>query len=518
MTIHPFANLYNDVARTLTPGQAYQAFIRRADELAIEHKARTRIAIDPDVVRWAESTFWIPELKGPIQLHVRQRALLREARRKDANGHFIYSTVVWSDIKKSAKSTIAATVGLHTALSTEYGQVLVVANDLKQASSRVGEAMMRAVKKSPHLTSECRVIESRNRIELTSTGSVIEFIPIDPEGEAGSNADLIIFSELWGAHHEAQKLMWAEMTLSPTKFGKSQRWIETYAGHHGEAELLWSLYQQGKEHGRLITLYDEDGTPLDGVEVWANDAARLLCYWNTTPYLTWQTPEYYAQEESAYEAIPQEYMRVHRNQWVSSVSTFVDMSLWDRLGGQLPPLDRRVPLVLGVDAAEKKDYFAIVGVCRWPKGTGNIAVRYCRVWKPPKGGKISFRGTPDDPGPISILEDMIKHYYVLSIAYDPAKLELAAQDLQGKAWLYEFSQAGEREKADMYLRDLIINERITHDGNADLREGMTHAKAKQTGTDKAHIRIVKSGTAGGHIDAVIGLSMAAYHCIKNIQL
>lgn len=513
------SDIYNDLAQTLTPEQAFKAFIRRADAIAFERKHNAPSPLEHDITTWAQGAFWIPERKGPIVLHERQRALLREARRRDASGYFVYSTVVWSDIKKSVKSTIAAIVALHTALETEYAQVMIVANDLKQASSRVGEYLTRAVKKSPQLNSACRVIESRNRVEILNTGGLIEFVPIDPTGEAGSNADLIVFSELWGAHHEAQKRMWAEMTLSPTKFGKSQRWIETYAGYSGESELLWSLYEQGVKQGRKLTLTNEQGTPLDGVEVYANDAARLLCYWNTEPYLEWQTDEYYAQEASALESTPNEFARIHRNQWVSSTDTFVDMGIWDHWITELPPLDKRTPMVLGVDAAEKKDCFAIVGVTRWPKGSKNTAVRYCRVWKPPKGGKIDFRGTPTNPGPLAVLEQLFKNFYVICIAYDPAKLELAAQDIQSMPhgpWLFEFSQAGDREKADMFLRDGILNGRVLHDGSPALREHIANANAQATGRDKSHIRIVKAGS--GKIDGAVALSMANYHCVKGINL
>lgn len=462
----------------------------------------------PNAGEWAGRHFWIPELRGPIVLYPYQRAVLAEARRQDAAGNFIYSTVVWSDIKKSAKSTIAAIVALHTALGTDYGTVYIVANDLKQAQSRVGEYLVRAVEQDAETAARCKVTRSLNKVDILDSHSVVEFIPIDPTGEAGSNADLIVFSELWGAHEEAQQRMWAEMTLSPTKFGRSQRWVETYAGYQGESELLYSLYEQGVKEGRRLIL---PGAP-DGLEVYANDAARMLCLWNTQPRLPWHTAEYYAQEAAALASQPGAFDRMHRNQWVSSSEAFIDLSIWDALRGDIPALDRTAPIVLGVDAAEKSDCFGIVAVSRVPGRDKTVAVRYVRAWRPPAGGKISFRGTPDDPGPIAVLEQLIRDYNVVCVAYDPTKLELAAQDLAGAAWMYEFSQAGERETADKLLRDLCLNRRLFHGGDGALREHVGNANAQVTGRDKEHIRIVKKGS--GKIDLAVALSMAAHRCLE----
>lgn len=463
----------------------------------------------PPVCEWAEAHFWIPERNGSIVLAPYQRAVLRESQRRDADGNLVYSTVVWSDIKKSAKSTVAALVAAHTALSTDYGSVYVVANDLKQASSRVGEYLTRAIPHDAGMRERMKYTPSRNVVTVEDTHSSIEFIPIDPSGEAGSGADLIVFSELWGAHEQAQRRMWAEMTLSPLKFGKSQRWVETYAGYQGESELLYSLYDQGVLHGRRLTL---PGAP-DGLEVYASDAARMLVLWNTVPRLPWQTRAYYEQEAAALASQPGAFDRMHRNQWVSSTEAFVDLAVWDARRGEIPPLDASTPIVLGVDAAEKGDCFSIVATSRVPGRDKTIAVRYCRNWTPPPGGRISFRGTPDAPGPIAMLEWLIEHHNVVCLAYDPTKLELAAQDLAGKAWMYEFSQAGEREVGDKLLRDLILQGRLYHSGEPELREHVGNANAQAAGRDKEHIRIVKKGS--GHIDACVALSMSAK---KNLEL
>jgi len=231
-----------------------------------------------------------------MRLYPYQIACLQEATRRDETGKFVYSTVVWSDIKKSAKSTIAAAVGLWRAFQVDWGSVYVVANDLKQADSRVSYYMRRAIELNPAMGG---VKVKPSGYKITTPGkSTIEAIPIDPKGEAGSNADMIIFSELWGAKQSAAKQMWSEMTLSPLKFGLSQRWVETYAGFEGESPILEMLYNQGVNEGQRLDLSYEDTETgefydLTGLQVYANPAARLFCLWNDRPWLPWQTPEYY---------------------------------------------------------------------------------------------------------------------------------------------------------------------------------------------------------------------------------
>jgi hypothetical protein len=98
---------------------------RKRRKAAQDHQIEmARLSRDP--VEWIHRNFFIPEKINAvaqvgddpgqhpraINLHPYQIAALREAYKIDAEGKFIYSVVVWSDIKKSAKSSIAAAVAL----------------------------------------------------------------------------------------------------------------------------------------------------------------------------------------------------------------------------------------------------------------------------------------------------------------------------------------------------------------------------------------------------------------------
>ncbi len=447
-----------------------------------------------DPLDWIESEFYVPELSGPIQLMPYHRAVLREAYRTEADGKFVYSVVIWSDIKKSIKSTIAATVALERARRLEWGSIKVVANDLKQADSRVAFYVRRAIELNPRLRDTVKVKPSGYHIEFPNR-TRIEAIPVDPKGEAGGNDDLIIFSELWAANQSAAQRMWTEMTLSPMKYGYSQRWVETYAGFSGESPLLEQLYQIGVKEGRLLDL----GIP--GLEVYANDTARFLTLWNTTPRCDWQTnadgQAYYAQEAAV--LTPSEFQRVHRNQWVTSENVFVPGEWWSACFGAIPPLEPNEPLVAALDAGISSDCFALTLVSR---RENVVYLRAAHIWQPPKGGKLDFAVVE------AKVRELAKTYNVVEWAYDSYQLHDMTTRLRndGVGWFREFSQASERLVADKQLYDAIRDRRVIHDGNPVLAEHVKNANSKSEG-DVEKLRIVKRAD---HlkVDACVALSMA----------
>jgi len=459
--------------------------------------------VDPDPVHWILTHFRIPETADHnMPLEDYQQLVLRQAFTKDEHGNFPYSVIIWSDIKKSAKSTIAAGIVLWMAWNTPWGSIKIIANDLKQADSRVAYYVRRAIELHPEMRKLCKIRPSGYTIELPNRCR-IEAIPIDPKGEAGATDTVVCFSELWGAQDKAAKRMWAEMTLSPMLYGKSFRMVETYAGFSGESELLEGLYLQGVKDGRLIEeIANQFDPPLP---LYENISARMLCMWNDIPRLPWQTNDYYAQETAVLP--PNEFLRIHRNQWVSSVDVFLPIEWWDscRATEAIPPLNPEEPIILAMDAAVSGDCFGMVAVSG--DGSGNRFIpRYIRAWSPPKGGKIDFQGTPENPGPERELRRMVEQYNVIEIAYDHFQLEDMAGRMKKELIvnMYDFGQQQPRLIADKSLFDKIRDQRMYHDGDPVLREHIQNANRKTEG-DK--LRIVKR-SINLKIDLVVALSMA----------
>lgn len=455
----------------------------------------------PDPISWITSEFFIPEManvKNPpaIELYGYQRAVIREALKQDENGKFIYDLVIYSDLKKSAKSSIAAAVILYRAWFSQYGSFKIVANDLKQADSRVFNYAKTAITMNERLGKKCSI--KNYHINLPNE-TFIEAVPVDPAGEAGGGDNMIEFTELHAAKDKGHQRMWAEMTLSPLKHGYSQRWIDTYAGFSGESPILEPLYNQlVKEENRFQI--DDPDAPAD-LETYR--LGRTFCLWNTKPRLHWQTPEYYASEETA--LLPQDYLRMHKNQWTTSVSSFVPREWWQACAvDKLEDIDRFREVEIALDAAVDDDNFGLVVVSRKNEA---FPIRFAQKWVPPKNGKIDFREVE------KVVKWCINYWNVVELTYDPTQLHDFCTRLKNDniVRIHEFQQGKPRAIADKALRDRIRDRLIVYDdqvtGIADVTEHIMNANAKTDPLDPKNLRIVKRAQEM-KIDLAVCLSMA----------
>lgn len=454
-----------------------QAYQYRLDRIK---RAQT---VDP--IEWIEKHFYIPETSAPIVLVPYQKAVIREALAKD-DGLFRYSLVLWSDLKKSAKSTIAGAMALYLAWHTAWESVRIVGNDLKQADSRTFFYIERAIRMNPLLAKQCSI--KSYEIKLPNH-TVIAAVPVDPKGEAGGGDLATVFTEMWAMKNKASQQMWSETTLSPLKFGKSIRIGESYAGIKGESPILEPLYEQATKEGEVVDV------GIDGLELYRKN--RFLCLWNTTPRCDWQTPEYYEQEATS--LVPSEFQRMHRNQWADSHETFIPIEWWDGCQRELEDMGTKRSVVIALDAAVTNDCFALVAVSTvMREGVKHVQVRYCRIWTPPVGGEIKFVEIEDE------LRRLLKVYNVICITYDPMQLADMAQRLAGLAWWYKFDQQKPRAIADKRLYDMIRDRHVEHNGDVDLRQHILNADREKADDNK--LRIVKRAPEK-KIDALVALSM-----------
>lgn len=450
--------------------------------------------INPDAIAWIEQHFYIPETHGPIVLSDYQKLALRTALSLDDDGLFNYSTIVYSDIKKSAKSTITAAVILWRAFQIDalegWGSIYIIANDLKQADSRVAYYLRRAILLNPQIRAICKIRTGAYKVTLPNQ-TFIEAIPIDPTGEAGSNADMVVYSELWGAHSKAQAQMWTESTLPPGKFGRAFRWVETYAGIVGSAPILEQLYEQGVTLGRRLD---------DDLELFDNPAARLFCLWNTRPRLPWQTDAYYSQERAT--LLPSEFDRVHRNKWSDGgAETFLPgMALWDACEDRnLPDLGPHERCVLVIDAGESNDTFALVIASLHPTTPSRIALRYAEAFVPVPGEPLNFDLIED------VVRDLCARYAIRELGYDPflmgqmiRRLKQTSERTGAPPVAVEcapFNQGADRLEADKGYYDLITTRRLAHNGKlAQMKEHVRNANRKVDPISRK-MRIVKRAYA-----------------------
>ena len=105
-----------------------------------------------------------------------------------------------------------------------------------------------------------------------------------------------------------------------------------------------------------------------------------------------------------------------------------------------------------------------------------------------------------------------QEHRLTQVCLDPYQARGLAQEWSNSGiWCSDFQQGEERLKADTALVSLILERRLRHSGEADLRQHILNAAAKvAAGEDK--LRIVKSHPKK-RVDAAVALSMAAHRCL-----
>jgi len=474
--------------------------------------------LDSDPVTWMEKHFYIEDPRNPftgeqyppapIILHPIQKRILRAALTK-VGDDFPYSTIVYSSIKKSGKTRLAAGVATwFAATQASFNEIYCLANDGSQSSDRIYKAIRKSI--TLGTAGGDAIMGSwesyKSEIRLPN-GTFIQALPCDAEGQAGSNPGLTVWSEMWGYSQTHKERLWTEMTIPPTRWGKAIRWVESYAGYTGESLVLENLYNIGKAGIRHPMFPD--------LPVYIVPEASMFVYWDegdAARRMPWQTPAYYAQEAILHK--PVEFDRIHRNMWADPVTKAVPIEWWDDCLGEVPPLDADTKIVVAVDASVSGDCTACVAVSRDPDEKSKVMVRAVRIWTPPQGGKMDLEETV-----WKTLFEWKYKYNVKEVTYDSYQLHNMMTRLRKKKAfkLHDFSQAGERSRADKQLLDLIAARRIVHDGNDELRD---HVNNAQTKTAAEKFRFMKPsnasnqfGTTKKPIDALVATSMAADRCL-----
>jgi hypothetical protein len=323
-----------------------------------------------------------------------------------------------------------------------------------------------------------------NLSELTwANGSRIQSLAATRSAGRSFTASLVLMDE-------AAFMQWATelyTALKPTVDGGGQLFIVSTAnGEHGFFHKLWTEAEEGINH--FTTLFLSWRARPDRDDEWrARVSAEAL--------------------SSVVDL--QEYPNLPIEAFQSSETEgfLPSIALWDAcMDTSLPPLDGHTSVVLAMDAGESSDTFATLLVSAHPSRERVLAVRYVRVYVP-KREVLDFDAIEED------IRDLCKRYAVREIVYDPMLLgqmmrRLATPGRKVHTPLQSFPQGAQRLEADRLLFDLILQRRITHNGDKDLRAHLENADRKLE-RDGRTLRIIKRSHAL-KIDAAVALSMAVY--------
>lgn len=138
------------------------------------------------------------ELGEPLKLMPFQEEILNLAFAFDDEGKLPWDTIVYSTIKKSGKSALAAAITLYWAFVQEApNELLLLANDLEQSLARVFRTCEGLIQHNPALKAEAEV---QQKVIYLDNGSTIKALSGDYEGASGSNHGFTSWDEFMGLH------------------------------------------------------------------------------------------------------------------------------------------------------------------------------------------------------------------------------------------------------------------------------------------------------------------------------
>ena len=419
-----------------------------------------------------------------------QRSVLRLALSFDTAGRLLLRLLLWSEMKKSGKTFVAALVVLWWGFTRAHSEIIVAANDLEQSTGRVFKTVVALLEQNADLKRSGRI--KAQSIALTN-GTTIRAIASDYRGEAGSRHSLAVFDELWGYDSERAQRLFEELTPPPTE---PDAWllIVTTAGFSGESHLLERLYERGLAGTRL----DEE------LEIYRAD--DLVMFWSHTPRQPWQTPEYYEQQRRLLR--PSTYLRLHENRWAVAHSAFITPELWDAcVDTDLHPAlkgDQLPPLIVGVDAATKHDTAAVVAVT-WVDDTLRLVTH--RIWTPSPSEPLDLEATIE-----RYLRELWQRFPVARIVIDPWQMVRSITTLRSAGLpVEELPQTTATTTAmGQTLFEVLSGRRVMLYQADDLRTQALNTVAIET---PRGWRIAKE-KASRKIDAISALAMACFTAVQ----
>lgn len=405
------------------------------------------------------------------------------------------------------KTTLGAAIGSwYFECGPPHSEIYCLANDKEQARSRIYDDIV--------YDQEEKGQRAQKWVIPGDNGTFIQVLASEHRSAAGGRQALTLWDELHGYYTERSKQLWTEMTPPPT-VKSPLRVIVTYAGYEDQSELLWKLYEENWLNAEpvpeLIDIVNSEGEPV------CRARGKTFVHWDDTPRFPWQTDEFY---EEQYNTLPSanEFLRLHRNQWITTKEEFIPIKYWDKAAKKLDgPIHyqpnhefRNLPVSVGVDAAWKNDCVAVVGTF-FDHESGNVGIAFHKIWNPkdiPEGEMFDLEMIGE------YIEEMSKQHAISAIVYDPTQLHQTMTNLHKKGFIVvDFPQTTTNMiSATQHLYDLMINFKLMAYENDECRNHVKFSSAENKGRGA---RLVKPEKRSKNpIDFTVALAMSAFDATR----
>jgi hypothetical protein len=138
---------------------------------------------------------------------------------RTTTGRLRFRILLWSEVKKSGKTLLAAFLLLWWCFVTPHSEAVILANDLEQSTSRVFKTATDLIQANPALG---RHVKIKAHTLVFANGTIATAVAAVYKGAAGGRHSLAIFDELWGYELERATRLFEELTPIP---GDDDSWI-----------------------------------------------------------------------------------------------------------------------------------------------------------------------------------------------------------------------------------------------------------------------------------------------------
>ena len=415
------------------------------------------------VTKFAEE--WIVQTKGRWAgkfMHVEpwQTKLLNELFLVYDDGERVYHEALVGVSRKNGKSTLASMLALHGLLAADHPSPEVYAAAASRDQARiVFDQAVAFIRASPRLSDWLK--PTRNIITCKANNGIFRVLSSDAPLQYGLNPHLVIIDELWA--HPSPELYYALTTGQLAQLSPLIVSITT-AGWDRDS-ICYQLYRRGRELA-------ENG----GVQA-MRDAGFLFDWHEAPPELDWHdhnawqaaNPSPWIREkdlEREAGRLPESvFRRLHLNQWTEQEDAWIKPHEWEACKGD-PVIDMTRPVMaMAIDVGIKRDSAAIT----WGQWHGDKLHVGHEIMRPEfedaqfgisdVRARLAARAYSYDGG-------------VTQIVYDPWQFRESAEILlEDGLPMVEFPQGAARmAPASEQLYELVVEQRLVHDGHPVLRE------------------------------------------------
>lgn len=466
-------------------------------------KPRQLLTLGHDVIEWIERYCVYPtgELIGqPFRLLEWQKDWILDLFECDDDGNLINRWALLGIPKKNGKSTLIAALAVYHLLGdpNEPDPWAVCA----AASDKQADIVFSAAKTMCELSPILReaTIRFRWEIRVKDGNGKLERVAASAGKLDGKNISFLVVDEL----HEWTLENWTILTNGTVGRRRSMIVQITTAGYDQET-ICYREYEKG-----LLIL--EGNTNIKGYLFrWFGAPAdadfKDPAVWKAAnpSYGTLVTLE--VLQDKCHNVPESQFKRYFLNMWVEAEEMWLPAGAWESCENPKMKLKKGGAVFVGWDASTHNDSTAVV-VGQW---AGDKLRVKAKVWERP----LDPNGNPVDEWtlPIAEVEAFIRSlcrdwYEVTAIAFDPAFITWSAAELEVEGLpMIKWPQTNARMcPGTKALYELIVDDRLEHDGDPVLSRHVRAAKAYQT--REGGFRLAK-GKIRKKIDAAIALVMVA---------